>query len=333
MDLNTLWFILITVLFTGFFILEGFDYGVGMTLPFLDTEEDRLMAIRSIAPVWDGNEVWMITAGGALFAAFPHAYATMFSAFYLALFLMLFALILRGAGLELRGKDNNRLWRHGFDWAIAIGSALPALLWGVAVTNLLAGIAIDDHMIYQGTFWDLLRPYTLFGGLTFLLVFLFHGIAFLRLRIADERMTSSLLDGQRIIGILATFVFVICGVLTLHDTDMTSSVPAVIALVLAAITFLLSCLFSAVHACGKSFVMSTVAIALTTVAFFLALFPRIMVSTLGADLSLTIYNASSTPYTLQIMTIAAGILVPIVLCYQAWSYYIFRKRVTREDIA
>ena len=263
MDLNTLWFILITVLFTGFFILEGFDYGVGMTLPFLDTEEDRLMAIRSIAPVWDGNEVWMITAGGALFAAFPHAYATMFSAFYLALFLMLFALILRGAGLELRGKDNNRLWRHGFDWAIAIGSALPALLWGVAVTNLLAGIAIDDHMIYQGAVGDLLRPYTLFGGLTFLLV----------------------------------------------------------------------CLFSAVPAGGKSFLMSTCAVALTTIAFFLALFPRIMVSTLGADLSLTIYNASSTPYTLQIMTVAAGILVPIVLCYQAWSYYIFRKRVTHEDIA
>ena len=171
-----------------------------------------------------------------------------------------------------------------------------------------------------------------FSWLT-LRMFLFHGIAFLRLRIADERMTASLLDGQRIIGILAAFVFVICGVMTLHDTDMTASVPAVIALVLAAVTFLLSCLFSAVHACGKSFFMSTCAIALTTIAFFLALFPRIMVSTLGADLSLTIYNASSTPYTLQIMTVAAGILVPIVLCYQAWSYYIFRKRVTREDIA
>lgn len=332
MDLNTLWFVLITVLFTGFFLLEGFDYGVGMLLPFLSREEDRRMAIRAIAPVWDGNEVWMITAGGALFAAFPHAYATMFSAFYIALFLMLFALILRGAGLEMRGKDDSRLWRRGFDWAIGIGSALPALLWGVAVTNLLAGIPIDSDMIYRGTFWTLLTPYTLFGGLAFLLVFLYHGMAFLRMRVDDERMTDDITFAQRFVGTLAAFAFIICAVLTLKDTDMLASIPAVVALVLAAATFLLGCAYSGTGAVCKSFAMTSAAVALTTIAFFLALFPRIMVSTMGTGSDITIYNAASTPYTLQIMTIAASILVPIVLCYQAWSYYIFRKRVTREDI-
>ena len=332
MDLNTLWFILITVLFTGFFLLEGFDYGVGMLLPFLSREEDRRMAIRAIAPVWDGNEFWMITAGGALFAAFPHAYATMFSAFYIALFLMLFALILRGAGLEMRNKDDSRLWRRGFDWAIGIGSALPAILWGVAVTNLLAGIPIDSHMIYCGTFTTLLTPYTLFGGLAFLLVFLYHGMAFLRMRVDDERMTDDLTFAQRFVGTLAAFAFIICAVLTLKDTDMIASIPAVLALVLAAGTFLLGCAFSGTGAVGKSFAMTSAAVAFTTIAFFLALFPRIMVSTMGTGNDITIYNAASTPYTLQIMTIAAFILVPIVLCYQAWSYYIFRKRVTREDV-
>ena len=332
MDLNVLWFILITVLFTGFFLLEGFDYGVGMVIPFLPREEDRRMAIRAIAPVWDGNEVWMITAGGALFAAFPHAYATMFSAFYIALFLMLFALILRGAGLEMRNKDDSRLWRRGFDWAIGIGSALPAILWGVAVTNLLAGIPIGSDMVYRGTFTTLLTPYTLFGGLAFFLVFLYHGMAFLRMRVDDERMTNDIMFAQRFVGTLAAFAFVICAVLTLKETDMLASIPAILALVLAAGTFLLGCAFSGTGAVRKSFAMTSAAVALTTIAFFLALFPRIMVSTMGTGNDITIYNAASTPYTLQIMTIAAGILVPIVLCYQAWSYYIFRKRVTREDI-
>lgn len=333
MDLHVVWFILIVVLFTGFFILEGFDYGVGGLLPFLSRgDRDRSMILRTITPVWDGNEVWMITAGGALFAAFPHAYATMFSAFYIALFLMLFALILRGAGLEMRGKDDSRLWQRGFDWAIGIGSALPALLWGVAVTNLLAGIPIDGDMVYRGSFLTLLTPYTLFGGLAFLLVFLYHGMAFLRMRVDDERMTDDITFAQRFVGTLAAFAFIICAVLTLKDTDMLASIPAVVALVLAAATFLLGCAYSGTGAVCKSFAMTSAAVALTTIAFFLALFPRIMVSTMGTGSDITIYNAASTPYTLQIMTIAAGILVPIVLCYQAWSYYIFRKRVTREDI-
>ena len=170
MDLTILWFILITVLFTGFFFLEGFDYGVGGLLPFLSSdEEERGEVLRTITPVWDGNEVWMITAGGALFAAFPHVYATMFSAFYLALFLMLVALILRGVAFDLRGRQESRCWKRFWDGAICFGSIVPAFLWGVAVTNLIAGLPINEKMIYMGGFFDLLTPYTIVGGLAFLM--------------------------------------------------------------------------------------------------------------------------------------------------------------------
>ena len=186
MDLNILWFILITVLFTGFFFLEGFDYGVGILLPFISPrDEERRLVLRTIAPVWDGNEVWMITAGGALFAAFPHVYATMFSTFYLALFLMLLALIMRGMAFELRNRHESLSWHRFWDGAIFFGSALPAFLWGVAVTNLLRGLPINAHMIYTGSFFNLLSPYTIMGGLAFFFVFTFHGAAFLTLRLAS----------------------------------------------------------------------------------------------------------------------------------------------------
>jgi cytochrome d ubiquinol oxidase subunit II len=186
MELNVLWFVLITVLFTGFFFLEGFDYGVGGLLPFMGrTDEERGMIIRTIGPVWDGNEVWMITAGGALFAAFPHVYSTMFATFYLALFLMLVALILRGVAFELRGKADCLCWRRFWEGCIAFGSLVPAFLWGVAVTNLIAGLPINENMHYLGSFWDLLSVYTIVGGLTFLTVFLFHGAAFLTQRLGD----------------------------------------------------------------------------------------------------------------------------------------------------
>lgn len=216
MDLTILWFILITVLFTGFFFLEGFDYGVGGLLPFLSSdEEERGEILRTITPVWDGNEVWMITAGGALFAAFPHVYATMFSAFYLALFLMLVALILRGVAFDLRGRQESRCWKRFWDGAICFGSIVPAFLWGVAVTNLIAGLPINEKMIYMGGFFDLLTPYTIVGGLAFLFVFLFHGTAFLTLRLAK---TSLILRCQEVAlktGAIAAIFFVLCMAMTL----------------------------------------------------------------------------------------------------------------------
>jgi len=207
MELNILWFILVGVLFTGFFFLEGFDYGVGMLLPFIGKNDvERRIVINTIGPFWDGNEVWMITAGGALFAAFPHVYATMFSGFYMALFLMLVALILRGVAIEFRSKDESSKWRSTWDWMIFIGSTLPALLWGVAITNLIQGIPINSKMQYAGTFFDLLSPYTLVGGVAFLLVFLFHGALFLTLRVEGELIERSRKAAVKI-GLLAALVF------------------------------------------------------------------------------------------------------------------------------
>ena len=332
MDLTILWFILITVLFTGFFFLEGFDYGVGGLLPFLSSdEEERGEVLRTITPVWDGNEVWMITAGGALFAAFPHVYATMFSAFYLALFLMLVALILRGVAFDLRGRQESRCGQRFWDGAICFGSIVPAFLWGVAVTNLIAGLPINEKMIYMGGFFDLLTPYTIVGGLAFLFVFLFHGTAFLTLRLAK---TSLVLRCQEVAlknGAIAVIFFVLCMAMTLGYTDLFTKPVAAVALVGAALFFVMAMLSMKLGKGKASFLLSSAAIVATTVAFFAGLFPRLMVSSLNPAWSLTITNASSSPYTLSVMTVAAGIFVPIVLIYQSWSYYIFRKRVTAKD--
>lgn len=332
MELNVLWFILVGVLFTGFFFLEGFDYGVGMLLPFLGRNDtERRVIINTIGPVWDGNEVWMITAGGAMFAAFPHVYATMFSGFYMALFVMLIALIVRGVAFEFRSKDESSQWRSTWDWMIFIGSALPALLWGVAVTNLIQGIPINAKMQYAGTFFDLLSPYTLVGGIAFLLVFLFHGALFLTLKIEGE-MIQRARRGAVIIGVLAAIAFLGLVGLTYTHTDLFKSTLASISLWGAVVVFVLGYGLIWVKKYGWAFAMSGLAIVFTTIAFFSGLFPRIMVSSLKADWSLTIYNASSSAYTLKIMTYAALILVPIVLVYQAWTYWVFRKRVTAKNL-
>lgn len=333
MELTVLWFILITVLFTGFFILEGFDYGVGTLLPFISPRnDDRRMVLRTIGPVWDGNEVWMITAGGALFAAFPHVYATMFSTFYFALFLMLFALILRGVAFELRGRYDSDCWRQAWDRAIFTGSFLPALLWGIAVTDLFRGLPINEQMIYTGTFFDLLSAHSILGGIAFLLVFAYHGAAFLTLRLADTGLIGRVrLLAQRI-GALAILAFLLFIFMTLTTTDFLRSIPATLLLLGSALLFVLGYI-AMIRGCGKgSFTMSTLAIAFTTISVFLALFPRLMVSSLDPDWSLTIVNAASTPYTLSIMTVAALCLVPVVLIYQGWTYWIFRKRISPEDI-
>ena len=274
----------------------------------------------------------MITAGGALFAAFPHVYATMFSTFYLALFLMLLALILRGAGLELRSKHESYTWRRLWDWAICLGSALPAFLWGVAITNLLRGLPISDKMIYMGTFYDLLTPYTVVGGITFLLVFLFHGMAFLHLRLVEGSLTHRMHDWAIRVGALAIFAFLVCIAMTYTLTDLFRSQLAAGLLFGAALCFVAAYLASFKRRDVPTFVGSSLAIACTTAAFFAGLFPRLMVSSLQPEWSLTIYNASSTPYTLTIMSIAAGCLVPVVLLYQGWSYWIFRKRLSRKDL-
>ena len=333
MELNIVWFILVGVLFTGFFFLEGFDYGVGSLLPFLGRNDtERRMIINSIGPVWDGNEVWMITAGGALFAAFPHVYATLFSGFYLALFLMLLALILRGVAFEFRSKDENVVWRSAWDWSIFIGSALPAILWGVAVANLVKGVPIDANKQYVGSFFDLLNMYTLLGGIAFFLVFLFHGAIFLGLKLEHGELERRAVNVSRWAGVGAAVVFIAWVVAGYTNTDLFAGPVAGKLLWGAVAVFAAGLIAAFLKRPGIAFTGSSLAIILTTAAVFSGLFPRLMVSSLNPAWSLTIQNSASTPYTLELMTWAALCAVPVVLLYQGWSYWVFRKRVSAKHL-
>jgi cytochrome d ubiquinol oxidase subunit II len=329
MDINTLWFILIAVLFIGFFFLEGFDYGVGILLPFIAKDDrSRRVVINTIGTFWDGNEVWLITAGGAMFAAFPHWYATMFSGFYLALVLMLLALIVRGVAFEFRSKDKRPKWRATWDWMLFIGSFVPALLWGVAMANLMRGVPIDENMHYVGGFFNLLNPYALAGGLATLSLFMLHGAIFLNLKTEGELREKSRTYALRIgsVTTVLVFTFVILGY---FSTDMFSrlGVNPGVSPTIAGAALLLSGWFLKQHRSGWAFILTGITIAFSTITIFLGLYPRVMVSSLSDAWSLTIYNASSTPYTLTVMSIIALIFIPIVLIYQGWTYWIFRKRV------
>ena len=332
MELNVIWFILLTVLFIGFFFLEGFDYGVGALLPFLGkTDLERRIIINTIGPVWDGNEVWMITAGGAMFAAFPHVYATLFSGFYLALFLMLVALIGRGVAFEFRSKEEYPQWRSTWDWLIFFGSVIPAVLWGVTVTNLIQGVPIDAKMHFVGSFFDLLSPYTLVGGVAFLFVFIFHGAIYLNLKTEGELRVRSRQAALTSGMVSALSCLALVG-LTYAKTDLFKSAAAGGALCGAIATFLAAYGLIRLNRSGLAFLLSGLTILLTTAGFFLGLFPRLIVSSLNPDWSLTIHNAASSPYTLKLMTVAAFILVPVVLVYQAWSYWVFRQRITGKHL-
>ena len=329
MDLNTVWFILIAVLFTGFFFLEGFDYGVGMLLPFLGKDDlERRTIINTIGPVWDGNEVWMITAGGALFASFPQVYATLFSGFYLVLILMLVALILRGVSFEFRGKHQSKGWRPFWDWAIFIGSLLPALLWGVTVGNLMRGFAIRQDMNYYGGLLPLLNPYALLGGLVFVALFLMHGANFLGLK-APEEIAGRARRVAFVGWIVATVLTVAFVVWTFFATDLLTKpgLNGLVPVVLAAVALLVTGWLVRVGKGGWAFVTGALTIVFATAMVFAGLYPRILISTLDPAWSLTITNAASSHYTLKVMTIVAAIFVPIVLAYQGWNYWIFRKRV------
>ncbi|MCU0482370.1 MAG: cytochrome d ubiquinol oxidase subunit II [Anaerolineae bacterium] len=330
MQLNDLWFILIGVLFTGFFFLEGFDYGVGILLPFIaKNDTERRVVINSIGPVWDANEVWLLTAGGAMFAAFPHWYATMFSGFYLPLFLILLALIVRGVAFEFRSKMEDARWRKTWDYAIFIGSLLPAILFGVAFANIVRGLAIDDSMTYVGTFFDLLNPYSLVGGFVTFAIFTLHGALFLELKtdgVIRERAKAITRPAW-----IATLVLIVVFVgFSFIDTNMFEDINIIqiVALVVTvgALVFAGFNLFRAKF--GLAFIANGLVIVGVVVLLFSSLFPNVMPSSLDPAFSLTVYNASSTQYTLSIMTVVAFIFVPIVLMYQGWTYWVFRKRVT-----
>ena len=332
MELTTVWFILIAVLWTGYFVLEGFDFGVGMLMPVLGRGEQgearKRVLLNTIGPVWDGNEVWLLTAGGATFAAFPHWYATMFSGLYLPLLIILVALIVRALGFDYRGKVDDPAWRQRWDIAIFLGSALPALLWGVALTNVVRGLPINADKEFTGNLFTLLNPVGLLGGLTTVALFLTHGAIFIALKTEGE-----VRDDARQLAVKVGAVAAVLAVALLVTINVsTGAAGSWIASVVAAIA-LLAGLFAALRAReGWAFVGTFVAIAAAVAALFLALFPDVMPSTTDAAFSLTTTNASSTAYTLKIMTWVAAIFTPIVLLYTSWTYWTFRKRIGTHHI-
>lgn len=334
MTLNTLWFILEMILFIGYFFLEGFDYGVGILLPFLGkNDRERRVVLNSIGPVWDGNEVWLLTAGGAMFAAFPNWYATLFSGFYLALFLMLVGLIMRGLALEYRSKNPGANWRNTWDWLIFVGSLIPALLWGVAFANIVRGVPIDAQMNYTGSFFTLLNPYALLGGIAFLFVFILHGALFLSLKTTGEVEARAKKFAKQMgipVAILLLLFVIFSYVPDLVFKYTVSSAFLFVLFVIAfAAVFLVRFLVEK-HG-GWAFALMGLTIALSTAGLFLGIYPNVMISSTNPLYNLTIFNAASNQHTLHVMTIVAFILVPIVLIYQIWTYYIFRKRVSPSD--
>ena len=327
--LRDIWFLLIAVLWIGYFVLEGFDFGLGILLPFLGrTDGQRRALINAIGPVWDGNEVWVLVAGGATFAAFPYWYATLFSGFYLALFLILAALIIRGVAFEYRGKRDSAAWRKGWDWAIFLGSAVPALLWGVAFANIVAGVPIDKNMEFTGNLLTLLNPFALLGGVVTLTLFMTHGAAYIALKTEGElreRANRALV----VIGLVAA----VAAVLFLAWTQIQSLVVvSAVASVLAALALVGALLANLLKREGWAFIGTALTIALAVVALFLHLYPNVMPSSTNSAFNLTITNASSTDLTLTIMTIVAVIFTPLVLLYQGWTYWIFRQRISADRV-
>ncbi|MFZ2173442.1 MAG: cytochrome d ubiquinol oxidase subunit II [Rhodococcus sp. (in: high G+C Gram-positive bacteria)] len=334
MGLQEVWFILIGVLFTGYFVLEGFDFGVGMLMPVLGRRKDeagdtrRRVVLNTIGPVWDGNEVWLLTAGGALFAAFPEWYATLFSGFYLPLLLILVALIVRICAIEYRGKIDDDTWRRRCDWGIVFGSWVPAVLWGVAFANIVRGVDINGEKEVTSGFFDLLNPYALLGGLTTALVFALHGAVFLALKTADEVRS----DAVELASRLAVPAIPVAGAFVLWTQLAYGKGWTWILVVVAAGALLGVVAFTRAEREGWAFLLTSIAIVGTIVLLFGSLFPNVMPSTLDAVYSLTIDNASSSPYTLKVMTWAAAFLTPVVLIYQGWTYWVFRKRISTSHI-
>jgi len=330
MSFQVFWFIAIAVLWTGFFVLEGFDFGVGILRGVVGkTDEERRVAINTIGPLWDGNEVWLIVAAASMFAAFPAWYATMFSGFYVPLVLLLVALIARGVSFEFRGKRDSDRWRRNWDRLSTAGSLLAPFLIGVALANLLHGVPIDANQEFTGSFLDLLNPYSLFAGLTLVLLCVLHGSTFLGLRtdgIVRERATK-VAGRSSIAAGVALLVFVTWTQLMLDRGAIPDFLPAGAVLATFAVSWLVRD-----GRDGWAFAMTAFAIAATVATFFIDLYPTVMVSSTKAANSLTIQNASSSAYSLKLMTIVMLVFLPLVLVYQGWTYYVFRRRVTTADL-
>lgn len=336
MDLHILWFIVIGVLLTGFFFLEGFDYGVGMLLPFLGKNDtERRMIMNSIGPFWDANEVWLIAAGGCLFAAFPGWYATMLSGFYPEMFLILFALIIRDAAFEFRSQHDSLRWRGFWDWMIFVGSVIPGFFWGVVIGNLMHGVPINAQGDYAGTFLTPFNPFALLIGLAFDVFFVLHGAIFLSLRETGVLVKRS----QRVVPFVWIVNLVVIALIVITGFSATNVFrqaiwnPRIVPLdyvVLASLVMLLWC--NARGRSGWAFALSFVVIVGSALIAVLCLFPNVMISSLHSAWSLTIRNAATNPYSLVVISWIGLTIIPFVMLYQAWNYWVFRKRIEPHAI-
>jgi cytochrome d ubiquinol oxidase subunit II len=335
MDLQIFWFVLIAVLWSGYFLLEGFDFGVGMLLPFLPKDErERSQMFQTIGPVWDGNEVWLVIAGGATFAAFPAWYGAMFSGFYLALLLILFFLIIRVVSFEWREKSESPGWRAVWMWANTVGSFGASLIWGIGLSNLLYGLPIDSNGDFSGTFWDLFSGYTVLGGVTIVLLFAFHGSTYLTLRTTGDLCERAAAAARRlsVVAALAVAGFLAWTVAVAVDRNDKDVFPPVLPAALGMAAIALALLFVFGRRSGWAFVMTAFATVLWVATVFTSLYPRVMVSSPDFGNSLTVDGASSAHYTLVLLTVVAAIFVPLMLLYQGWTYHVFRARVGGDEV-
>jgi cytochrome bd ubiquinol oxidase subunit II len=334
MDLQLFWFCVIAFFWLGYFVLEGFDFGVGMLLPFVGkSDRDRHLMLETIGPVWDGNEVWLVIAAGATFAAFPTWYGTMFSGFYLALLLVLVLLIVRVVSFEWRSKSDDPRWRRAWLGAHVAASAVAPLLWGIALANLVRGVPLDSDGRFDGSFWDLFSAYTVFAGLATVALFAFHGATFLSLRTSGELGTRSARAARTLSvpAALAGAAFVLWTLAVAVDRNDKDVFPPLLPALLALAAFALAVIFVRSGRSGRAFAMTALGIAFAVATLFTSLYPRVFVSAPDLANSLTVDNAASSHYALGVMTVAALILTPVILVYEAWTYYVFRGRLVRAE--
>jgi len=337
MDLQTLWFFLWGLLWALFFVTDGFDFGVGMLYPFItENEADKKDLIKSIGPLWNGNQVWLIAAGGITFAAFPDLYAVMFSSLYTVLMIVLFALIIRGVAFEFREQSENRLWRKTWDIAFFAGSFLPALLFGILFSNLFCGLPINAEKIYTGNLFTLLNPYAMLGGIFFILLFLQHGSLWLcirtsgKLKLRTKNFASKIWLPLLITAVL--FLIYTAFKTTLYDNYI--KMPLLFIVLIAAVAGLISVkILIAKEKFFKAFISSSVAILSVTFFGVIGLYPNMFISKTNSSYSLTAFNSSSSPLTLKIMLIVVIIFIPLILLYQGWAFSLFKNRLTKKDLS
>lgn len=333
MELPYVWFLIVGFLFIGYFVLDGFDFGVGMSLPFLGKDNtDRRVLVNTIGPVWDLNETWLIVAGAALFAAFPIWYGTLFSGFYLALLLILLALIARGVSFEYRHQGKGERWTNWFDGMIIVGSAVPALLWGVAFANIIQGVPIDETGNYVGNLFTLLNPYALLGGVTTLMLFFTHGVIFVTLKTDGEMRSNAkgLATKAALLTVAVAATFLVWTIWQHREVDHVLVIMGMA--VAAAVSLVLALILNVIGKEGLAFTAMALTIVFAVGTILSALFPNVMPSSIDPAFNLTIENASSTQYTLSVMSWVALFAMPLVLAYQGWTYWVFRRRITRAQI-